>query len=88
MADEKQPVRVSPAMQERKRKTARDQQIAGFMAGNPLVREVMTEKLREELAELREELENATDEPLDRLRLLQGRITATKALLSVVSGTT
>lgn len=88
MADKKQPAKVSPVMQERRRKAARDAQITGFMAGNPLVRELMLEKLRTELAELRQTLEEAVNEPLDRIRLLQGRITATKDLLSVVSGTT
>lgn len=87
MKDEKPTHKVSPAMQERRNKTARDVKIAGFMAGNPLVRDLMTEKLRSELAELREALENAVTEPLDHLRFIQGRIKALKDLLPVVSGT-
>jgi hypothetical protein len=85
--DEKPTKKVSPAIQERRNKTARDVKIAGFMAGNPLVRDLMTEKLRSELTELQEALDNAVTEPLDQLRLIQGRIKALKDLLTVVCGT-
>jgi chaperonin cofactor prefoldin len=85
--DEKPTKKVSPAIQERRNKTARDVKIAGFMAGNPLVRDLMTEKLRSELTELREALENAVDKPLDQLRFLQGRIKGLKDMLAFVSGT-
>jgi hypothetical protein len=85
--DEKPTKKVSPAIQERRNKTARDVKIAGFMAGNPLVRDLMTEKLKSEIDVLRNTLENAVNEPLDQLRFIQGRIKALTDILSVVSGT-
>ena len=66
-------------------KAHRDATIGRLMAANPLIKDLLTDKLNDQLAISRQRLEDGTELSESAMRFLQGNIQAYKDMLSVVA---
>lgn len=88
MKEERKPPKPPKALLDKQAKAFRDAEIGRLMNANPLIKDMVLEKINDALAACRTRLEDGTDLPDAELRHLQGRIFSLKFMLNVVCGTT